>query len=340
MHGYQLKNLTMNYLPYLKTFQCAMGLYITNSNDIKNQINSFMRSFENQFWIEDHQWFIRCYLNEENNEKYSIIYHTLSYRFIHSITIKNYIWSGSNSIHENDFYQLDSFDMFLIKLSNSQQLNQNYQITSQKSLSFCQRINQIFQWNTNEIREEEELTISSNNEISIEFPLQKYFCNSLLNNLHKIITLNILLSSNSNNQNQSKLQNLLNQIPNLYTLNIIYSNSIFSLTNIKNSSVRKLKFPLDKSIFYNMKQCIELCQSSLGKQCEILTIGLKNRQCLIYIIDHMIHLRLLTFKIYDNKLILPTNSINLITWLQSSLPSTIKITKNTCCQHFFHLWIR
>jgi hypothetical protein len=123
--------------------------------------------------------------------------------------------------------------------------------------------------------------------------------------------------------------------------------SKFFLADLKNVWIRKLSLPaiasFDKGIFYNIKQCIELACSPLGKQCEILTIGLQNKECIVYLIDEMINLRSLTVLCHDNhitNLSSPGECYDLITWLKFSLPATIKIARYDGCGSIIQLWIR
>jgi hypothetical protein len=100
---------------------------------------------------------------------------------------------------------------------------------------------------------------------------------------------------------------------------------------------------LSTGIFYNLQQCVELSRSPLGKRCEILSIGVQNKECIIYLINEMINLRLLTVATYDNyipNLSSPGECYDLITWLKLTLPSTINIAKYDCCSTtHIRLWI-
>ncbi|UJR12537.1 hypothetical protein I4U23_016713 [Adineta vaga] len=310
MDGFQWEDMITKHLIHLKTFRCVMALQLDFPGNTKETIFYFLRLFQSQFWIENHQ----C-------GKHSILYHTLPYRFIHLITIIDYIWSRSTSSYENDYCKYNSIYKSLMKI-----------------------INEIFKWNTNETK----LTLSSDDinstlcfdnvrERSVELPFNTHFWKSL-SKLDQLVSLNIKLTANFTDQ--SDLQFLPNQTPNLYSLSIICPERLISrivLTNIQNTSIRELNLlpinSFDKTIFYNIKQCIELSHSSLGKQCEILTIGVKNRQCIIYLINKMINLRSLTFRYSDNNVIR-------FAWIKCFLPSTSQIIQSNCCDDFYYLWIR
>jgi hypothetical protein len=86
-----------------------------------------------------------------------------------------------------------------------------------------------------------------------------------------------------------------------------------------------------------------LSRSPLGKQCEILSIGVQNKECVIHLVNEMINLQLLTVASLDNHITTlssPGECCDLTTWLKLTLPSTIKIARYDCCKRYIQLWIR
>jgi len=69
--GYQWSNLIENNLPKLEKFRLRMTFQYFN-------IDSLVQSFQTDFWLQKHQWYIRCHWNITN--KRSILY-TLPYYF-------------------------------------------------------------------------------------------------------------------------------------------------------------------------------------------------------------------------------------------------------------------
>jgi hypothetical protein len=252
----------------------------------------------------------------------------------------------------------------LIEVSSSQDLTTNRTTSLQRSTTFCKRISKIFRSKSNETKSvsffviKKDLTKTSFilslditgliprftniRELSVTLPFDKHL--DFIPKLDHLISLNVTLSANYTNQSHLKV--LLDRAPNLYSLSVACPSMLvskFFLADLKNVWIRKLSLPaiasFDKGIFYNIKQCIELACSPLGKQCEILSIGVQNKECIIYLINKMINLRLLIVTTFDNYI--PSSSspeefYELITWLKLTLPSTIKIIKYDCCTRHIH----
>nr|ACD54670.1 unknown [Adineta vaga] len=216
-NGYQWEVIITKRLPNLKTFRCSMGLHIRAAWNIEKRLYTHMRSFQSRFWIEDRRWFIRCYLKTDHEGERSILYHTLPYTFTRPILQRDYIWYGSTSPYEKDFYGNNSIHISSMNTLTSKQLKKNHQIILQRLTSFCERVRGIFKFNIN---------ISSSNrkdsiprsmdtrELSVELPFNQYFWASLPK-LHQIVSLSIVLFSDDTDQ--SDLQLLLNQMPHLFS---------------------------------------------------------------------------------------------------------------------------
>lgn len=351
MDGYQWENIISNYLPKLKTFQCKTTIYFYNLDEIKTQLYDLIRSFHSHFWIENHQWFIRCHLKLENQSRYYILYYTLPYIFTPSILVTDYVWSVSTSSYEKDYLLPDFVQDSLMKIN----LNTNQITSTERSVSVCERISNIFRLNwdgTKYLTPSSDITAKISNftntrNLFLELPFEQGF-SKFIPKLDQLISLNV--SFHTKYPNSSDLQVLLDRAPNLYSLNIVCPGmpiTKFFLTDIRNVSVRSLGLPhidsFSASIFYNLEQCVVLSHSPLGKQCEILSIGVLNKECIIYLINEMINLRLLTVATCDNYITsssLRKESYDLITWLKLTLPSTIKIGKSCCCKQYIHFWIR
>ncbi|CAF1347855.1 unnamed protein product [Rotaria sordida] len=62
INGYQWEQIIKNYLPKLKTFLFDMYDVTANNQNIEEQANELMNSFRSSFWIDEHQWFVRCFI--------------------------------------------------------------------------------------------------------------------------------------------------------------------------------------------------------------------------------------------------------------------------------------
>jgi hypothetical protein len=75
--GYQWEQLINDYLPKLKVFH----LRTQNFFDNEKQIEQLVDSFRTRFWLDKHQWFVRCHHRPEGNFKFILLY-TVPYAFV------------------------------------------------------------------------------------------------------------------------------------------------------------------------------------------------------------------------------------------------------------------
>ena len=97
------------------------------------------------------------------------------------------------------------------------------------------------------------------------------------------------------------MQTLLDRAPHLRTLSFNQDASLplqMSLFKYTNASVRELNLR-DCNYCFNEEECITLSRSSLGIQCEVLSIRVNNRESIINLVKNMINLRALNVK-YDD----------------------------------------
>ncbi|CAF1307419.1 unnamed protein product [Rotaria sordida] len=104
MDGHRWKCFITNFLPKLKIFRFKMAIYFYNFDTVKERGNYMLDSLQSQFWIDEHQWFVRCYWNSENKYNQCILFYTLSYTFSHLSITNNHLWSRSTCpYHRNDW---------------------------------------------------------------------------------------------------------------------------------------------------------------------------------------------------------------------------------------------
>ncbi len=110
-----------------------------------------------------------------------------------------------------------------------------------------------------------------------------------------------------------------------------------------NKSVRRLNLQ-DVDRVYNSQQCVTLSRSSLGMQCEVLSITVENRTTIIDLLNTMPNLRALNVLSRDDPWtgedddISPSKNDELVEWLQHRLPFTYTITRNS--NEIFNWWSR
>jgi hypothetical protein len=185
-------------------------------------------------------------------------------------TLAEHLWSASTSPYENDYWPPDSIDKLLynfasfLKTISSMKVSlyTNRTTSFQRSITFCERIRKIFRLNFNGTKR---IPFSAVKLIDMMIDLLSTPCldtTRLIPRLDQLISLKVSLSNHY--KNQSDLQVLLNQAPNLYSLSVGFSTmstlDFFQVVNIRHASVRKLSF---ERMWYNKKQYSTLSRSTL-----------------------------------------------------------------------------
>jgi hypothetical protein len=317
LDGYQWEYLITNYMPKLEIFKCKMERSLDVWEKEKNEINNLLRSFQTRFWITTHKWFIRCHWDDKNSYSHRLLYHTLPYTFRQLIVLNNYQWSTSTSPYNSD-------DHWLL---NSIHRLEYHSISSMKDDSI-KHFQPLFK--TRSIS-----CFTTIYELTISSGLDDKYLSYFITKFDQLNSLHIL-----NDIEQYQLQILLDHAPNLSSLSI-HDKDIFSkffLYNIKSRSIYQLNLRKirqnNTSIAYDMEKCIALTRSPLGKQCEILTIEVKDNCGIIYLIKNMINLRILKVYCPDYQ------HYRLVQWLELHLPPTMKIKRYQFPIDTIHIWIK
>ena len=303
-----------------------MCIRIDTLGSLKESMSNLLCSFQSHFWLRNDQWFIRCHLKSDNQCGYYILYQALPYFFTPSIAITDYLWSASTCPRENDYWLSDSvYDSFLdvnssIEMRSTGELNTNETTSVRRIITFGERMINIFRLKLNGTEDltkkslgpsldiTRKISNSSNtSKLDVKLPYKKRFSKSIPK-LSQVTLLNIQLTTNYSDQ--SGLRVLLEQAPNLHTLSVLCPTKTtlkYFLAAINNRSILKLHLlravSLTDGIFYNIEQCSAFIHSPLGKQCEILTIIVQNKECIVHLLNEMNNLRLLIVDSLDENYI-------------------------------------
>ncbi|CAF3937713.1 unnamed protein product [Rotaria sp. Silwood1] len=302
--GHQWEQIISNHLPSLKIFQFQMENLLTFDQNIEELADELIKSYQTPFWIDEHQWFVRCFIQGK------ILY-----------------LSTLSSTFDNDRYKLSrSFKLNDPQCDHHELYNG---ITSVHETLFDQPM---------------PLNIHASHieYLAIKFPLNNQFWSNVPN-FNRLKTLTVV--SHTDNF-QSNIQALLDRASNLYSLKIYQNASLplqTSLFQYRNTSVRQ--FNLNECYYhFNDEECIRLCHSPLGIQCEILYIKIKNRESIIYLVQNMMNLLSLHVQCEDEKYyhrLTLTNNDNdkygirkignedeLVQWLKDCLPSMRSVSRD------------
>jgi hypothetical protein len=88
--------------------------------------------------------------------------------------------------------------------------------------------------------------------------------------------------------------------------------------------------------------CQLLVNSSIGYQCQVISISIENSNDIIYLIEKLINLRKLIFICKDDRWnyfkSLPSPNDTLIQWLQRRLPTIYSIYRDLHQSSKIHIW--
>jgi hypothetical protein len=308
--GHQWKELISNYLVKIKLFQLKMEIEYreNNSNDIEEIIDELLLSFQTSFWLEEHQWYIRCHWNPSDPYK-SITLYTLPYAF-HTFDYSNKSCTKSTCFDQQKYSSYDRVRIFTHGTIENTSLD-NFSLLRAR----FPNIHHLY--------------------INLPFDDQFWLCFSSLNHL---TSLHISLYKYSG---YCQLQKLFHQAPHLYSLKVeSFIGLSTKLFELRSQSIRRLDLIdslFNRSIYYSKEDCLILMNSSFGIHCEVLFIRIKHRINVINLIEKLLNLRLLIFQCEDDK---GSSSKNeLVQWLQYHLPSTYTITRDSKQQSHIQIWI-
>ncbi|CAF1084406.1 unnamed protein product [Rotaria sordida] len=313
-NGYDWEKILINYLLKIKNFHLKMNLNFPNNDNINKQANDLLDTFRTDFWLIEHQWYVRCDWDPFNIFSYGILY-TLPYTFDDCFYF-DAVSSKSTCPINKDYW---SYDRVLI-LSHKNPEND----LSKDLTLFSARFLKI-------------------RHLKISFPFDEKFwsCIPLLNQL---ISINITFLSTD--YAYSQLQNLLNRTLNLYSLKLSNTKNLsMKFFNIISPSIRRLNLITKSkscSRYFDTDECSLLIHSSLILQCEVLLICFKNRSNIIEFINAIPNLRTLICHCKDDEYnVWNSSSTNdeLIEWLQKRLPSTYSISRDEKRSYLIRLWI-
>ena len=295
----------------LKTFHFLMRFDNPGYASIVSQL---IKTYKSPFWLQEHKWYVQGYSYNKSPHNVIVLY-TLPYTF--------------DDYHIPDTPLIDRHDSYCSNYTD--QLSYDHV----RHLS-CESIH------TNNYISRSQFSYVCH--LALTFPLNNNFW-TLVPTVNQLRTLDIsLLYTKSYNKHASfQLQTLFGLAPKLYALNCKSSiDALLPLLESTSNSIVKLDFR--KCVdYFNYSNCATLLLTSLGKQCQILSIKVNDRMNILLLIKEMPQLRSLNVEYLPDKhesdLASPYNN-KLIKWLQHRLPTTCAITRDSSRSDTIQIWIR
>ena len=267
IYGQQWEQTIKNHLPQLNTFQFRMKSAFDKEKNCEERIDEILDSFRNQFWLNEHRWFVRCDWSPDYGK---MVLYTVPYAF-NDFSCEYSVISKSTYPHKKNRRLYDSV----------------HRVTYKPRLSKWSIRSQIQFFNIQKI--------------FIQFPINDYFY-SMIPRLDQLTLLDVS-SNDRSSQSNTQLQILLDRASNLRSLryHIWPSSEITHMPPFESKSASIYQLDLRyMSRCYNKEHCIAMSRSPLGIQCEILSIVVENRACIFDLVNTMNNLRTL-YVTYSDK---------------------------------------
>lgn len=227
MSGQQWQNLLGQYLPVLKTFNLKMKYQLIDVDNIEEKIDEILKSYRTSFWIDQHQWFVRCFCTTETQTDFINI-HTLPYRFNESTLC---ITDNEHCVFKSTYSDDDDDEHSLI-------------YDHVQNLNYC--------CNTSEELQLTQIQFPNLHHLTLSLPYNDDF-RSFIPRFDKLISLTVhMFTLGYSDHELEQLQLILDQAPRLYYLKL----SAWSLTLPKTSFKRKkVIISLPMNIFSSSVYC-------------------------------------------------------------------------------------
>jgi hypothetical protein len=210
-------------------------------NGREKRVDEVLNTFRSLFWLDEHQWFIRCDWSP-NHGPILITFYSLPYAFNSFTDINNgrSKWTSPEDIRKH--WSLNSVRHFICKTLANEHLNLH-------PIRFP-KLHQLF------------ISQPVHEQIGCIIPTFNYLTS---------------LRVGINGKNESDLQILFDQAPHLQELIVddTHKHDLMVLSRLRSTSVRRLYFNTSARNIsrHNLddEDCTTSAESSLGRQCEILS---------------------------------------------------------------------
>ena len=317
--GHKWEEIIVNHLSKLKTFRLKMKYQRWTHHTNRDHVDVLLRSFSSHFWIQEARWFVQCDWNSNRHSPYFCFY-TLPYSFNQFDINDAPMQCSSTSPNGNDYWSYN----------HVRELHYHSGLSDRGTLGLI-RFGNICH-------------------LSIDLP-KCSILTSVLPTLSHLKTLSVFITDDRV-EAQDQLQMLIDRAPNLYALKISCGKltaSRFALFTIDSLSVRHLDLQYytghEGWYWFSSQQCAALCQSPLGRRCEMLRMNVENPMDVLELVYSMPNLRALHIRVSNDVYnILDTKSSSIeddtLLFLRDSLDSTCIVMRDAWDAHFIHLWIR
>jgi len=289
MDGNDWENLFVDYLPKMKIFRLRMNFDLPLNDNITNRIDQLVDSFRTVFWLEEHQWYVKCDYYDFNGYKTAMLY-TSSYNF-NELPLINPHYSKSTDPNNDQFLLDDRIEVPPLICLN---LDNTYSHHLQVTLPLNRHTDRFYS----------SLNRSTSLHVTLTNSLDYRELQIMLDQAYHLYSLKFYSFGGS----------LL---------------GLFQLTSSSIRQLNLLTTQDQYGQSFSSSDCFRLINSSLGRQCEVLFIQIDNGTTILDLIKEMSNLKVVTFRCPDSISFHKKDPIvnrKFVQWLQKNLPSTCSIT--------------
>ena len=294
----------------LRRFELFMDFKITLETNIEDELESILESFQTEFWLVQHRWFVQC---ETVTESRSTHLYTLPFPLKH----------------------------FCIPVSSHSRLTRS---TSRSSCVY-QRVQTLsFPSSATPLVPPHPTRFPSVRHLQLSCPFDETLW-TMLPRLDRLTSLEIFsgVYSDENDRSIAQLGRLLERAVRLDSLTIgCLVLSHLSSMSITNTSIRRLDLIADDGHFYGL-ECLASIRSIFDDRCEVLLINLEQRTTVPELLKNLPNLRALVFQCQDDRwgesLEASTGEDELLDWLRCHLPAEFSIVRDESEPSAIQLWI-
>ena len=311
LNGNEWQRKIEDYFPQLKRFRLMMGFEVQENDDsMETNIDDLLTTFRSDFWVKEHQWFVRCHWNPSDPYRWTTLY-TLPYAF-ETFRYNKQLHSKSTCLNRNEDQWMAEPMRRVTEVSLESTLVDDF--------SCFRHVRQL------------DIQLLRNNDSILTLP-----------SFDDLASLNVRLHHESC---FDVLQAFLDHAPRLVSLKLhSFTGLEKKLSSLYSPSIRRLDLVdtrLHQLKYFTKNDCNHLIRSPLGRQCEVLVIHVKHRQSMLDLIERMTNLRWLTVECEHQQLSheyssSPTDAP--IQWLRDQLPATYVIHEDPNNRFAIQVWI-
>lgn len=270
--GHEWQQLFDRHLLHLRTFHLKMKLQLPGSDyEVEQRVDELLDSFRTPYWIEQRRWCVQCDWESSEIVTHAYLY-TLPFAFSTVHCLQDYRTKTTGALIDSDH----SYD-----LVHKFESNVRKNLYLHKFNELCSRFRNLHCL-----------------DIILPVDANIHSCDTLLRQLTSL-TARIQISTG-----YDQLQRLCERAPRLYALRIIFWRKFIArLFQLTSKSIRRLELGgmLSNSDTFDKDECAAFTGTPLGQICEVLSIEVQDRKCIVDLVQRMDNLRLLNVRCDDDR---------------------------------------